>query len=314
MGILGLDQVELDAAELALDAGRILFKYFAHPGDPINNLGVDYKNAAKTDPVTIADTEIQDYLTAEISKRHPSHGIVGEEGAANGGVAPDMVWVLDPLDGTRNFLHGLPAFACSIGVLHQGSIVAGAVFIPWPGMDTGIVLHASRGSGAKIDGKTFTTPVMKAADPAGIMTLPGSFSSMFKFEDGFASRSGELRMAGSIAYELSLVALGITQYAVISGAHLWDIAGGLAVVMESGGGARKRVKLPIGDRLIGSTSPWGQIGALVNSSESGDFKYEEFRKYTPPILVASNSIIGELSANTRPKDMGIKGVTGSIFR
>jgi len=74
------------------------------------------------------------------------------------------------------------------------------------------------------------------------------------------------------------------------------------------------VKLPIGDRLIGSTSPWEEIGVLVNTSEPGDFEYEEFRKYTPPILAASIAIVSELSDNTRPKDMGIRGVTGSIFR
>ncbi|HCH10345.1 MAG TPA: inositol monophosphatase, partial [Dehalococcoidia bacterium] len=64
---------------------------------------------------------------------------------------PDFLWVLDPLDGTKNFLHGLPVYACSVGVLYKGAPVAGAVFVPWPVEGGGIVFHAHKGGGAFAD-------------------------------------------------------------------------------------------------------------------------------------------------------------------
>ena len=309
-----LQQIELDAAEWASEAGTILFKYFGKPGTGKSNLGVEYKDANNMDPVTRADTEVQQFLAKEISSRYPGHGVVGEEDKAKEGFVSETVWILDPLDGTRNFLHGLPAFASSIGVLHKGVIVAGAIFLPWPGETEGIVLHSSLNGGARINGKRLAIPQIKSLDPAGISTLPGSFSATFKFEGGFGRRSGEPRMAGSIAYELALVALGITQYAVINGAHLWDAAAGISILTESGGKVLKHVKVPLGSRIIGSVDAWEEIGRLVEISETGQSTYEEFRKLSPSLLAAPASIISEMSENIVSKNMGIRGMTGSLFK
>ena len=309
-----LQQIELDAADWASEAGTILFKYFGRPGIEENNLGVEYKDANKTDPVTRADTEVQQFLAKEISRRYPDHGVVGEEDKDKVGFVPETVWILDPLDGTRNFLHGLPAFASSIGVLHKGVIVAGAIFLPWPGESEGIVLHSSLGGGARINGERLATPQIESVDPAGIGTLPGSFSATFKFDGGFVTKSGELRMTGSIAYELALVALGVTQYAVICGAHLWDAAAGISILTESGGNVLKHVKVPLGSRIIGSVDAWGEIGRLVDLSETGQSKYEDFRKLSPPFLAAPASIISEISTNIVSKNIGIRGMTGALFK
>ena len=309
-----LQQIELNAAHWASEAGTILFKYFGRPGIGKSNLGVEYKDANKTDPVTRADTEVQQFLAKEISSRYPGHGIVGEEDKDKKGFVPETVWILDPLDGTRNFLHGLPAFASSIGVLHKGVIVAGAIFLPWPGESEGIVLHSSLGGGARINGERLATPQIESVDPAGIGTLPGSFSATFKFDGGFVTKSGELRMAGSIAYELALVALGVTQYAVICGAHLWDAAAGISILTESGGNVLKHVKVPLGSRIIGSVDAWEEIGKVVELSETGQSKYEDFRKLSPPFLAAPVSIISEMSTNIVSKNIGIRGMTGSLFK
>ena len=309
-----LQQIELNAAHWASEAGTILFKYFGRPGIGKSNLGIEYKDVNKTDPVTRADTEVQQFLAKEISRRYPGHGIVGEEDKGKVGFVPETVWILDPLDGTRNFLQGLPAFACSIGVLHKGVIVAGAIFLPWPGESEGIVLHSSLGGGAHIDGERLATPQIESVDPAGIGTLPGSFSSTFKFDGGFVTKSGELRMAGSIAYELALVALGVTQYAVICGAHLWDVAAGISVLTESGGNVLKHVKGPLGSRIIGSVDAWEEIGRLVDITETGQSKYEDFRKLSPPFLAAPASIISEMATNIVSKNVGIRGMTGSLFK
>ena len=135
--------------DLARDAGDILARYFG------GNLDIQYKDDRRNDPVTNADREVQDFLVRKIARSFPDHGILGEEDddqkRADRATAPDFLWVLDPLDGTKNFLHGLPAYACSIGVLYRGEPVVGAVFTPWPNGSGGVVHHARRGGGAFAD-------------------------------------------------------------------------------------------------------------------------------------------------------------------
>ena len=93
--------------------------------------------------------QTQAYLAAEITRRFPEHGILGEEATEeekqSEEPARDTLWVLDPLDGTTNFLNGLPVFASSIGVIHRGRPVAAALYIPWPADGGGFVLHCRRG-------------------------------------------------------------------------------------------------------------------------------------------------------------------------
>ena len=131
---------------MAGEAGEILARHFRSLGA----LSIEFKDKRERDPVTNADTECQRHLVDAIAERFPEHGILGEEEEdkeKEDAPAPDTVWVLDPLDGTRNFLNGLPVYSCSIGVLHRGAPVAGALFIPWPG-EGGLVLRARRGGGA----------------------------------------------------------------------------------------------------------------------------------------------------------------------
>jgi myo-inositol-1(or 4)-monophosphatase len=310
-----LCEIEESAVGFARQAGKILFKYFGLPGVASNELEVRYKDTSNRDPVTSADTEVQEWLSRQITDCYPSHSVVGEEDEdKTQKTLSETVWVLDPLDGTRNFLNGFPVFASSIGILHRGEFIGGAVFIPWPGNKEGIVVHASKNQGAKIDGVAFKMPRKKDHDSSGIMTLPGSFANFFKFEDGFARKSGELRMAGSISFELIMVALGITEYAVIGGAHLWDIAGAIPIIKEAGGGIRKHTKQSFGSRLIGVSEHWESFSTLVSSSTSGDYNFSEFRKYTPQLLVAHEQIIDGISSKITPKDVGFRGVAGGVFK
>ncbi|GIS65467.1 MAG: hypothetical protein CM1200mP3_17150 [Chloroflexota bacterium] len=73
-------------------------------------------------------------------------------------------------------------FASSIGVLHRGEFLVGAVFVPWPGKHQGIVVHASKNHGAKIDGIRFKMPEKETHKPSGVMTLPGSFSTFLNLK------------------------------------------------------------------------------------------------------------------------------------
>ena len=102
---------ELEAASLRLarGAGAVLRRY--QPGET----RVDYKDEKGRDPVTEADLRVEEYLREEISRELPDHGIVAEEGTATGPRDADYLWAIDPLDGTANFVAGLPFYAVSIG-------------------------------------------------------------------------------------------------------------------------------------------------------------------------------------------------------
>ena len=76
----------------------------------------------------------------------------------------------------------------------------------------------------------------------------------------------------------------------------------------------KHVKVPLGSRIIGSVDAWEEIGRLVEISETGHSKYEDFRKLSPPFLAAPASIISEMSANIVSKNIGIRGMTGALFK
>ncbi|MQG83485.1 MAG: hypothetical protein FI702_09250, partial [SAR202 cluster bacterium] len=156
-----LIDIEQHAVKIARQGGVILGKYFGQ------KIKVEYKDKRESDPVSQADRETQDYLYKAIEARFPDHGILGEEDdkekQEDTSPAPDFLWVLDPLDGTKNFLHGLPVYACSVGVLYKGAPVAGAVFVPWPAEGGGIVFHAHKGGGAFADSELIS--VHEADEP-----------------------------------------------------------------------------------------------------------------------------------------------------
>ena len=306
-------EIETDAARLALTAGEILKKYFVNPGSQNDHLEVQFKDQNNSDPVTLADTEIQETLSKSIKELYPEHGILGEEGLKVEGNAPDTVWVIDPLDGTRNFIHGLPLFACAIGVLYEGKPVVGAIFIPWPMTTPGIVLHASAGNGFHIDNELITGKRPSKFDANGLITLPGSFSSSFRFEGKFSGKSGELRMGGSIAYEMALVAMGITQYAVISSAYLWDIAAGVCIIRESGGQAVVGTSTSGLSAALNKPELWQELEGLVTPWINSETTYETMRRRTQPMLVAHSSILGEISPNIGRKQFSVQRLSKFLF-
>ena len=305
-----LINIEKDAYELAMAAGKLLQRYFRDPLAESEVLKVSYKDAKGRDPVTAADKEVQEYLSEQIKKRYPDHGIVGEEGDSTSDSLPDIVWVLDPLDGTRNFMHGFPCYASSIGIMFKGVPVAGAIFIPWPNQDPGIVIHASNGNGCMVNDKRLETPSIKEVDPNAIITLPGSFSGRFKFDGQFTSKSGEPRMGGSIAYEMSLVALGITEYAVISGSHLWDVLAGIVLVNES---SATSLMQNTGNSYKSDTGVWSKFENVVEPWESGVTKISDVRRGISPLLLAQSGVVQTVAANIQLKQNPIKKIAKSIF-
>jgi myo-inositol-1(or 4)-monophosphatase len=280
------------ARKFAQSAGEILIDLFG------KRVEVDYKNKEKTDPVSEADRASQDFLTKSISTRYPQHAVLGEEKNPDEKEAeregkqkiPEFLWVLDPLDGTKNFLNGLSVWGCSVGVLHQGRPVAGAIFTPEPSSEgAGTVYWAWNGGGAFRDDH----PIQVAEEdrPTGrrIASLPGSYWTQFRPTGGLRSSLGEVRAPGSIAYELALVARGGLHYALFGGPSIWDIAAGIILVQEAGGSPLVRRN---------GTDRWDLFETFF-PAENYPADLDRVRKWHQSLLVGNPALCSFISANIR---------------
>jgi myo-inositol-1(or 4)-monophosphatase len=288
--------MEAHAIGLARGAGAILSRHFGA------SLDVEYKQTHHRDPVTKADKECQAYLTGEISAHYPDHGIIGEEDEReDDSPAPDFVWVVDPLDGTTNFLSGLPLFACSIGVLHRGAPIAGAIYIPWPARDGGLVMHARKGGGAFVEEERLS--VYGGEEPEGhrLASLPGSFGSAFRLGRPMRGRVGDVRVTGSIAYEMALTAMGVLQYSIINGPRLWDVAGGVSLVMEAGGAALVGQRGSARGLLRESRIRWEPLESFVPRWREGETTLAELRQWSARMVLGSPGIARYVAANLRSR-------------
>lgn len=274
--------------QMAWGAGGILNKYFKEVGVSARHLEVEYKDEQGRDPVTRADKESQAYLKRCIERLYPTHGILGEEDEEDDSVSPDTVWILDPLDGTRNFLHGLPVYACSVGVIHLGVPVVGAVFVPWPCTDGGIVLHAHKGGGAYIDGKMIQSSNEKVLDPNALISIPGSLRKTHGFTKSQRDDIGEVRVTGSIAYEFAMVAMGVLQYSLVTAPHLWDVVGGLVLVREAGGLVLKSSH---------DSQTWEDDDMLISSWTSGTTTFNDLRDWVESLIAGRPDAVRHITLN-----------------
>lgn len=224
-----LKEIETSACQFAEQAGKILLDYF--PGEP----KITYKGPNNTDPVTEADIKSEEYLRESITKRFPGHGIVGEEGKLEEGdsTAKEWVWVLDPLDGTSNFIKKLPFFAVSVGILHRSVPVCGAIFIPVSSTLTPSLFHSRLGGGAYL-GETrlsLTTPL-----PAGRVNMSNNVGAwVIRTQNKDKKVPLDTRNLGSIAVESACVSCGTLEVAGFRGPRVWDVAAGIPIVKEAGG-------------------------------------------------------------------------------
>ena len=291
-------EIETAAVEMAQGAGDILAAHFGR------KISIEYKDKEERDPVTEVDKACQDYLVGEINRRFPDHSILGEEQSEeeakkakedSGATDPpcgDFLWVLDPLDGTTNFLNGLPVYAVSVGVLHKGRPLAGALFIPWPKPGGGFVLHCRQGGGC-FAGED-PVEVYKSDEPVNnrLAGLPGHFSYFTKYGKGLRGKSGEPRTTGSIAYELAMTACGVMQYAVFGAPRMWDMAAGALAVMEAGGTVMTRSPKEKG---------WHVMESFVPTWQEKPPTLKELRRWVAPLVVGNNKVAPLLAANLRSR-------------
>ena len=277
--------IEAAAVGFARGAGALLSEHFGRP------LSVEYKDTAQQDPVTSADKETQEYLVNQITERFPEHGILGEEDDADADGekrAADFLWVLDPLDGTTNFMNGLPVYASSIGVLYRGRPLVGAVFIPWPSAGDGVVVHSRVGGGAFRDSEPVSVYQTDRLRGDRLVGLPGSFGASTRMGKGLKGQPlGQLRVTGSIAYELALTAMGVLQFAIIGAPRMWDMLGGAIAVQEAGGTVMTR---------LSGRRQWHPMDSLVPTWDEQAPTMAALRKWVAP-LVAANPTLAPLIAN-----------------
>ncbi len=256
---------DLDPAgllELALAAAREAAELAAG----MRSHGVDIAGvkSSPTDIVTEADRASEELIRERLLGARPQDGFIGEEGHDEPGTS-GVRWIVDPIDGTVNYLYGLPHYAVSVAAAHEGRVVAGAVVAPALGLE----YAATLGGGATLGG----VPLGRRESPELAQALVGTG---FSYEREIRAHQAEavarmlprvrdIRRIGSCALDLCAVATGSLDAYVEEGPHVWDHAAGGLVATECG--ARVAVReTPRGmDLVVCAPEPlWASFGALVD--------------------------------------------------
>ncbi len=222
-----MDKVIDTAIKAAERASEILLDYFGKLGR------LEIEEKAKNDFVTEADRKSEMIIIKTIQEVFPQHTIVAEESGFHSG--NDWKWYIDPLDGTKNFIHGLPMFCVSIGVEFQGELVAAVVKAPV--LDETFI--AEKGSGTycngkrvKVSSRPFEMALVATGFPFRGKELLDDYLQCFR--EVFLKVSG-IRRCGSAALDLAYTAKGVFDGFWEMSLHPWDIAAGVLLIEEAGG-------------------------------------------------------------------------------
>ena len=169
-----------------------------------------------------------------IKEIFPDHSIISEENEAHIIPNADYCWVIDPLDGTNNFLNKFPFYSISIGILYKGEPIVGVILLrnlPW---QPSSIIRARKGNGTFLDDQKIN--VVSNTEPLQTGLANIRFArSRYKATRQLARTTGDFRSIGSTAYEISLIATSSLQLAVFNHPKIWDIAAGITIVKEAGG-------------------------------------------------------------------------------
>ena len=277
-----LKDLEASAIGLAQGAGKILSQYIA------GNTEVSYKGKGETDPVTEADLRVEEYLREEITREFPEHGIVSEENTENTQHDADFKWVLDPIDGTANFAAGVPFYAISIGLLHTGVPVVSSLFLPNTFAGNG-VYHARLGSGAFADETPLKVAESPRPQPTGLVGMPAGFARSLSFRRERGRGLGDVRVMGSIACEMVMVAGGLLQYSLIGAPRIWDVAAGVLLIKVAGG--------QILERKSGEWIPLQEFTAPPQ--RPNETPSQALRRWGSPLLLGPPAMLAYLAPRIR---------------
>jgi myo-inositol-1(or 4)-monophosphatase len=217
-------------ANAALKAARGLIRDFGE----VEQLQVSVKGPG--DFVSTADLRAERTLKAELGRARPGYGLLFEEGGETPGSDPHHRWIVDPLDGTTNFLHGIPNFAISIGLERDGEIVAGVVYEP----TRDEMYWAEKGAGAYLNDRRLRVSARRLLGDAVIGTgIPfqgrGDHKSYIATLARIMAATSGVRRFGAAALDLAYVAAGRLDGFWEFGLFPWDVAAGILLVREAGG-------------------------------------------------------------------------------
>lgn len=225
------------ALKSAEESGKILLKYFC------KGIKVHYKGIIN--PVTIADKKSEEKIVQIIKRNFPTHGIICEETCPNVDEIPknnsEYWWVIDPLDGTVNYIHGLPQFCVSIGILkgkdpQKAEPILGVIYNPV----TSELFYAEKDRGAYLNGRRiyvskiseFSKSLFVTGFPYYVHEKP---HNVIKNLAKFLIKSEGVRRLGSAALDMAYVAKGIFDGFWEEGLNPWDVTAGAVIICEAGG-------------------------------------------------------------------------------
>ncbi len=233
------------AVDAALKGGKRTLAYF--------NTGVSVETKADNTPVTVADRESEAVIRARIKESFPHHSIIGEEGGTDSGDA-EFKWIIDPIDGTKTFVRGVPLYGVLVGLEIAGKASLGAMYLP----ATDEMLYAATGHGAFLNGRP--ARVSTTASLKGATLLTTSAESCRKKSGAFDRLAAKVHLVRGWGdcYGYMLVATGRADIMLDAGMNVWDCAPMLPILEEAGG----RFTSWAGEATIYGRDAVGSNGAL----------------------------------------------------
>jgi myo-inositol-1(or 4)-monophosphatase len=247
------------ALETAREAGRLVVS--------MRGRGVDVADtkSSPVDVVTEADRACEELILARLLGARPTDGFVGEEGDDVQGTS-GIRWIVDPIDGTVNYLYGLPHYAVSIAVARGDEVVAGVVLSPVPGLE----YAATLGAGATCNREPLQVRPTPPLDQSLVATGFGYETAVRERQAYSVARMlpqvRDIRRQGSCALDLCAVASGQADAYVEEGPHLWDYAAGALIAREAGATVEIWTSVTGQDLVVAAPTPgWPGFSALVRA-------------------------------------------------
>ena len=218
---------------IAVRAARRAGDLIVRNVDRVPSLGV--RSKGRNDFVTEIDQLAERDIIETIRRSHPDHGFLGEESGRSGG--DEFIWIIDPLDGTTNFLHGFPTFAVSLACEYRGRLEHAVVYDPMRQE----LFTASRGDGAQVDGRRIR--VSKQLELEGALVATGfPYRANARWIDEYLAmlktvmqKTAGIRRPGAASLDLAYVAAGRVDGFWEIGLNAWDTAAGTLLITEAGG-------------------------------------------------------------------------------
>jgi myo-inositol-1(or 4)-monophosphatase len=216
-----IHQVAIDIARLG---GENTLRYYQK--------NIEIKHKQDYSPVTIADRETEQIMREAIKKRFSDHGILGEEHGTYQPESP-VQWILDPIDGTKSFIHGVPFYTTLVAVLYRDKPVSGVIFAP--ALDE--LCEAAKGEGARLNGKSCAVRSCQSLQDATFLTTDVTSQSEYNFGEPFNQllQKTALHRTWGDAYGHMMVATGRADIMFDAIQNIWDAAPLLPILQEAGG-------------------------------------------------------------------------------